>query len=170
VLGFIAPDSDAQDVFVRYAEMRGAKGLSSHRCNPPVVRAAASGTSEVGHAAPGTSYWIAQSSDDERRCRKSENQTVGRLHDVLFRILESYPMTIHDEELTAFVKFGPRDIPPHPDISRRMLRRLAEVDESEVPVLKTAAARAAPASSVVLPSVAELYVRLLKPTDRSGLS
>ena len=41
-----------------------------------------------------------------------------------------------------------------------MLRRLADVDESDVLVPKTAAARAAPASSVVLPTVAELDVRL----------
>lgn len=46
-------------------------------------------------------------------------------------------MTIHREESAAFVKFGSRDIPPHPDISRRMLRRLAQVDDSDMPAPKT---------------------------------
>jgi hypothetical protein len=53
-------------------------------------------------------------------------------------------------EFAAFVKFGLRDIPPHPDISRRMLRRLAQVDDSDMPAPKTVASRAAPASSTVL--------------------
>jgi hypothetical protein len=57
-------------------------------------------------------------------------------------------MVIHHEEFTAFVKFGPRDIPPHSDISRRMLRELAEFDDSDVAVPK-AAAPAALASSIL---------------------
>ncbi len=65
--------------------------------------------------------------------------------DPSFRILESYPMVIHHEEFTAFVKFGPRDIPPHPDISRRVLRRLRKFDDPDVPVPNAPAACAASA-------------------------
>jgi len=54
-------------------------------------------------------------------------------------------MLIHHKEFTAFVKFGPRDIPPHPDISHRVLRRLRKFDDSDAPVLIAPAARAAPA-------------------------
>jgi hypothetical protein len=68
----------------------------------------------------------------------------------LIPILERCLMTIHREEFAAFVKFGSRDIPPHPDISRRMLRRLAQVDDSDMPAPKTVASHAAPASSTVL--------------------
>jgi hypothetical protein len=76
----------------------------------------------------------------------------------LIPILERCLMTIHREEFAAFVEFGSRDIPPHPDISRRMLRRLAQVDDSDMPAPKTVTSLAA-ASNTVLQTLSHADAR-----------
>lgn len=41
-------------------------------------------------------------------------------------------MAIDNEEFAAFIKFGTRDIPPHPNIGRRILRQICEVEASNI--------------------------------------
>ncbi len=48
------------------------------------------------------------------------------------QIFESCFMAIDNEEFAAFIKFSTRDIPPHPDIGRRILRRISEIERSDI--------------------------------------
>jgi hypothetical protein len=65
-------------------------------------------------------------------------------------------MTSDDPLFKAFSDFGIDDLPAEAAVSRRMLRRLEDIDNSTTPGPATAAARAASASSVVAHAVVEL--------------
>jgi hypothetical protein len=71
-------------------------------------------------------------------------------------------MTSDDPIFKAFSDFGLDDIPPEAAISRRMLRRLEDVDNATTPGPSTPAARAALASSVVAHAVVELETQLIE--------
>jgi hypothetical protein len=71
-------------------------------------------------------------------------------------------MTSEDPVFRAFSDFDIDDIPADAAVSRRMLRRLEDIDNSTTPGPTTAAARAALASSVVAHAVIELENRLIE--------
>ncbi len=71
-------------------------------------------------------------------------------------------MTSDDPLFKAFSDFSIDDIPAEAPVSRRMLRRLEDIDNSTTPGPTTAAARAALASSVVAHAVVELETQLME--------
>jgi len=71
-------------------------------------------------------------------------------------------MTIEDPEFKSFNNFGVEDIDPEAAISRRMLRRLENIDDATTPGPSTVGARAALASSVVAHAVVELEAELME--------
>lgn len=71
-------------------------------------------------------------------------------------------MTSDDPIFKAFSDFGLDDVPAAAGISRRMLRRLQDIENSTTPGPTSAAARAALASSVVAHAVVELEIQLIE--------
>ncbi|MGO9381197.1 MAG: hypothetical protein ACLP4W_03670 [Mycobacterium sp.] len=71
-------------------------------------------------------------------------------------------MTTDDLVFKSFSDFGIDDIPAEAAVSRRMLRRLEDIDNSTTPGPITSAARAALASSVVAHAVVELETQLIE--------
>lgn len=71
-------------------------------------------------------------------------------------------MTVNEPMFKAFSDFGIDDIPRHAEISRRMLRRLEDIENATTPGPTTLAARAALASSVIAHAVVELETQLLE--------
>lgn len=71
-------------------------------------------------------------------------------------------MTGDDPTFKPFSNFGFDDLPPEAVISRRMLRRLADIDDAATAGPATSAARAALASSVVAHALVELETRLIE--------
>ena len=71
-------------------------------------------------------------------------------------------MTSDDPVFKAFSDFGIDDLPAEAAVSRRMLRRLEDIDNTTTPGPTTAAARAALASSVVAHAVVELGTQLIE--------
>jgi hypothetical protein len=70
-------------------------------------------------------------------------------------------MTSGEPVFKAFSDFGIDDIPAEAAVSRRMLRRLEDVDNLTTPGPTTSAARAALASSIVAHAVVELETELI---------
>ncbi|BBY36341.1 hypothetical protein MMAN_04750 [Mycobacterium mantenii] len=70
-------------------------------------------------------------------------------------------MTSDDTVFRAFSDFGIDDLPAEATVSRRMVRRLEDIDNSTTPGPTTVAARAALASSVVAHAVVELESQLI---------
>ncbi|MCW2650390.1 MAG: hypothetical protein QOE41_4051 [Mycobacterium sp.] len=71
-------------------------------------------------------------------------------------------MTVHNRVFKAFNDFGVDDLPPQAEISRRMLRRLEDIDNATTAGPTTPTARAALASSVVAHAVVELEIQLIE--------
>jgi hypothetical protein len=71
-------------------------------------------------------------------------------------------VTSDDPTFKAFSSFGIDDLPPEAVISRRMLRRLEDIDDAMTAGPSGPAARAALASSVVAHAVVELEARLIE--------
>ena len=71
-------------------------------------------------------------------------------------------MPSDDPLFKAFNDFGIDDIPSEAAISRRMLRRLEDIDNATTAGPSTPAARAALASSVVAHAVVELETQLIE--------
>lgn len=71
-------------------------------------------------------------------------------------------MTSDDPVFKAFSSFGIDDMPAEAAVSRRMLRRLEDIDQATTPGPITPAARAALASSVVAHAVVELETQLIE--------
>ena len=71
-------------------------------------------------------------------------------------------MTSDDPTFKPFSSFGFDDLPLEAVISRRMLRRLADIDDATTAGPTSPAARAALASSVVAHAVVELETRLIE--------
>ena len=71
-------------------------------------------------------------------------------------------MTSDDPVFKAFSDFGIDDIPAEAAVSRRMLWRPEDIDNSTTPGPTTSAARAALASSVVTHAVVELETQLIE--------
>jgi hypothetical protein len=71
-------------------------------------------------------------------------------------------MTSDDPIFKSFSSFGLDDMPVEAVISRRMLRRLEDIDNATTAGPATPAARAALASSVVAHAVVELEIRLIE--------
>jgi hypothetical protein len=71
-------------------------------------------------------------------------------------------MTSDGPVFKAFSDFDIDDIPAEAAVSRRMLRRLEDIDNSTTPGPTTSAARAALASSVVAHAVVELETQLIE--------
>ena len=71
-------------------------------------------------------------------------------------------MTSNDPTFKAFSSFGFDELPPEAVISRRMLRRLEDIDDATSGGPATPAARAALSSSVVAHAVIELEARLIE--------
>ena len=71
-------------------------------------------------------------------------------------------MTSDDPIFKAFSNFGLDDMPVEAVISRRMLRRLEDIDDATTVGPTTPAARAALASSIVAHAVVELEIRLIE--------
>jgi hypothetical protein len=71
-------------------------------------------------------------------------------------------MTNEDTVFKAFNDFGIDDMHPKASISRRMLQRLKDIDNATTPGPRTAAGRAALASSVVAHAVVELETQLIE--------
>jgi hypothetical protein len=71
-------------------------------------------------------------------------------------------MTNDDPVFKAFSDFSTDDMPAEATVSRRMLRRLHDIDNSTTPGPTTSAARAALASSVVAHAVVELETQLIE--------
>jgi len=71
-------------------------------------------------------------------------------------------MTSEEPRFKAFSSFGIDDMPPEAVTSRRMLRRLEDIDNATTAGPTTPAARAALASSVVAHAVVELEIRLIE--------
>lgn len=74
-------------------------------------------------------------------------------------------MTSDDLAFKAFSGCGIDDIPAEAAISRRMLRRLEDIDDATTAGPTTPAARAALASSVVAHAVVELETQLIELKD-----
>jgi hypothetical protein len=71
-------------------------------------------------------------------------------------------MTVNNQVFKAFIDFGIDDIPTQAEISRRMLRRLEDIDDATTAGPTTPTARAALASSVIAHAVVELETQLLE--------
>jgi hypothetical protein len=71
-------------------------------------------------------------------------------------------VTFNDPLFKAFNDFRIDDMPEHADISRRMLRRLEDIDNSTTAGPDSPAARAALATSVVAHAVVELETQLIE--------
>jgi hypothetical protein len=71
-------------------------------------------------------------------------------------------MTSDDATFKPLSSFGFDDLPLEAVISRRMLRRLADIDDAATAGPTSPAARAALASSVVAHAVVELETRLIE--------
>ena len=71
-------------------------------------------------------------------------------------------MTSDDPTFKPFSSFGFDDLPLEAVISRRMLRRLADIEDATTAGPTSPAARAALASSVVAHAVVELETRLIE--------
>jgi hypothetical protein len=71
-------------------------------------------------------------------------------------------VTFNDPVFKAFNDFDIDDMPAQADISRRMLRRLEDIDNSTTVGPGTPAARAALATSVVAHAVVELETQLIE--------
>jgi hypothetical protein len=71
-------------------------------------------------------------------------------------------VTFNDPVFKAFNEFRVDDLPEHADISRRMLRRLEDIDNSTTAGPASPAARAALATSVVAHAVVELETQLIE--------
>jgi hypothetical protein len=71
-------------------------------------------------------------------------------------------MTSDEPTFKPFSSFGFDDLPVEAVISRRMLRRLEDIDDATTTGPTTPAARAALASSVVAHAVVELETRLIE--------
>jgi hypothetical protein len=71
-------------------------------------------------------------------------------------------VTFNNPIFTAFNDLGVEDMPAQADISRRMLRRLEDIDNSTTAGPTTPAARAALATSVVAHAVVELETQLIE--------
>ena len=71
-------------------------------------------------------------------------------------------MTFNDPVFKAFNDFDLDDMPAQADISRRMLRRLKDIDNSTTAGPGTPATRAALATSVVAHAVVELETQLIE--------
>jgi hypothetical protein len=71
-------------------------------------------------------------------------------------------VTFNDPVFKAFDDFRIDDMPEHADISRRMLRRLEDIDNSTTAGPASPAARAALATSVVAHAVVELETQLIE--------
>ena len=71
-------------------------------------------------------------------------------------------MTSEDPTFRPFSSFGFDDLPLEAVISRRMLRRLEDIDDATTAGPTTPAARAALASSVIAHAVVELETRLIE--------
>jgi hypothetical protein len=71
-------------------------------------------------------------------------------------------VTFNDPVFKAFNDFRIDDMPDHADISRRMLRRLEDIDNSTTAGPASPAARAALATSVVAHAVVELETQLIE--------
>jgi hypothetical protein len=71
-------------------------------------------------------------------------------------------MAGNETKFKAFSDFGIDDIPRHAEVSRRMLRRLEDIENATTSGPVTPAARAALASSVIAHAVVELETRLLE--------
>jgi hypothetical protein len=71
-------------------------------------------------------------------------------------------MTSDDPTFKPFSGFGFDDLPLEAVISRRMLRRLEDIDDATTAGPTTPAARAALASSVIAHAVVELETRLIE--------
>jgi hypothetical protein len=79
--------------------------------------------------------------------------------------VRSSAMTSDDLAFKAFSDCGIDDIPAEAAISRRMLRRLEDIDDATTAGPTTPAARAALASSVVAHAVVELETQLIELKD-----
>ena len=77
-------------------------------------------------------------------------------------------MTVEEPMFKAFSDFGIDDISQDAEISRRMLRRLEDIETATTPGPATLAARAALASSVIAHAVIELETQLLELKRRLG--
>jgi hypothetical protein len=71
-------------------------------------------------------------------------------------------VTFNDPVFKAFNDFDIDDMLPQADISRRMLRRLEDIDNSTTAGPTAPAARAALATSVVAHAVVELETQLIE--------
>jgi hypothetical protein len=71
-------------------------------------------------------------------------------------------MTSDDPVFKALSDFGIDDIPAEAAVSRRMLRRLEDIDNSTTPGPTSTVARAALASSVVAHAVVEFETQLIE--------
>ena len=71
-------------------------------------------------------------------------------------------MTFNDPVFKAFNDFRIDDMPAQADISRRMLRRLEDIDNASTAGPTAPAARAALATSVVAHAVVELETQLIE--------
>lgn len=79
-------------------------------------------------------------------------------------------MTTDDPIFRAFSSFRLDDMPPEAAVSRRMLRRLEDIDDATTVGPTTPAARAALATSVVAHAVVELEIRLIELQKRLALN
>jgi hypothetical protein len=77
-------------------------------------------------------------------------------------------MTVNEPVFKAFNDFGVDDLPARAEISRRMLRRLEDIDNGATAGPTTPTARAALASSVIAHAVVELETALLELKMRPG--
>jgi hypothetical protein len=71
-------------------------------------------------------------------------------------------VTFNDPVFKAFNDFRIDDMPEHAEISRRMLRRLEDIDNSTTAGPASPTARAALATSVVAHAVVELETQLIE--------
>jgi hypothetical protein len=71
-------------------------------------------------------------------------------------------VTTDDPAFKSFNDFGIGDLPTEAAVSRRMLRRLEDIDNADTAGPTSPAARAALASSVVAHAVVELETRLIE--------
>jgi hypothetical protein len=71
-------------------------------------------------------------------------------------------MTVDEPVFKAFNDFGVDDLPARAEISRRMLRRLEDIDNGATAGPTTPTARAALASSVIAHAVVELETQLVE--------
>ena len=71
-------------------------------------------------------------------------------------------MTFNDPVFEAFNDFDLDDLPAHADISRRILRRLEDIDNASIAGPTAPATPAALATSVVAHAVVELETQLIE--------